>query len=111
MMADGAQVDDVQVVEDLMENADAAVALMRSLSNQTRLMILCRLVGGELTVGALADEIGLSQPITSQSLSRLRAEGYVASDRQGRSVTYRIADDRVRAVITALHDAFCPATA
>lgn len=107
-MADPLVAADMPISDQLAEHADAALSLLRSLSNRTRLLILCRLVEGDMTVGALADAVGLSQPITSQALARLRAEGFVAADRAGRQVTYRIADERVEQVIAALHDAFCP---
>ena len=88
-------------------NADAAVDVLRALSHETRLMVLCRLGQGEMSVGEINDAVGLSQSALSQHLAKLRAEGLVATRREGQTIFYRIADARVVALITALHDIFC----
>ena len=43
----------------------------------------------------------------SQQLARLRLEGLVAAHRDGKTIHYSIADDKVRAVIGVLYTAFC----
>lgn len=94
-------------LEEMTESAAQAAAMMRALSNEGRLLVLCHLVEGPKTVGELERALGYSQPYVSQLLARLRHEGFVDSQRQGRSVRYSIADDRLRAVLMALHEAFC----
>ena len=72
--------------------------LLRALANERRLMILCKLVeGGEATVGALAETVGLSQSALSQHLAKMREEGLVAFRRESQTLWYRIADPDVRA--------------
>lgn len=88
-------------------NAGAAVDVLRALSHETRLMVLCRLGQGEMSVGEINDAVGLSQSALSQHLAKLRAEGLVATRREGQTIFYRIADTRVVALIAALHDIFC----
>lgn len=88
--------------------ADEAAGVMRALSNPSRLMILCRLVEGEMTVGEIETALGLGQAYVSQQLARLRDEGLVAATREGRQMRYRIADPRVRPVMNSVYDAFCP---
>jgi len=95
-------------LEEMTQSAAEAAAMMRALSNEGRLLVLCHLVEGPKTVGELERALGYSQPHVSQLLARLRHEGFVDSKRHGRSVQYSIADDRLRAVIMALHEAFCP---
>lgn len=89
------------------EQADAAAALMKTLSNRARLMILCMLVEGEKNVAELEERLHTKQPNVSQQLARLRMEGHVVSRREGRTIIYRLADDRAKEVIVALHGAFC----
>ena len=90
--------------------ASRAADLMKALSSENRLMILCQLAEAEKTVGRLAAELDLRQAAVSQQLALLRKDGLVAARRDGRSIHYRLAGGRVRAVITLLHELFCAET-
>jgi DNA-binding transcriptional ArsR family regulator len=88
----------------------AAAALLRQLGNDRRLLVLCHLAAeGEVKVGCLAERVGLSQPALSQHLTRLRADGLVATRRVGTQIHYRLADPRVARLLDLLHAMFCPA--
>jgi ArsR family transcriptional regulator len=88
-------------------NAQEAATLLRALSHETRLMVMCQLGSGEMSVGEINAAVGLSQSALSQHLAKLRAEGFVTTRREGQTIFYRIADPRVSRLITALHDIFC----
>jgi ArsR family transcriptional regulator len=88
--------------------AAAASRLLKSLGNERRLMILCQLAGGEMTVGALLPRIGVSQSALSQHLAVLRAEGLVATRRAGQTIHYAICDPAVAQVMATLAAIFCP---
>ena len=96
------------LVDDLAGRADEAASLMKTLSNSARLMILCQLVEGERSVAELEKNLDTKQPNVSQQLARLRMEGYVSTRRDGRTIYYSLADDRVTSVIRNLHSTFCP---
>ncbi len=82
--------------------------LLGALANDRRLLILCKLIEtGEATVGALADDVGLSQSALSQHLARMREEGIVAFRRDAQSLWYRIADPRVESLLATLHRLYC----
>jgi ArsR family transcriptional regulator len=82
--------------------------LLSALANDRRLLILCKLVEtGEATVGALADNIGLSQSALSQHLARMREEGIVTFRREAQTLWYRIADPRVETLLATLHRLYC----
>lgn len=90
-------------------SSDEAAALMRALSNGSRLLILCHLAAsGELTVGALVDRIGISQSALSQHLAKLREQGLVAYRRDSQMLYYRVADPRALQVLELLHSIYCP---
>ena len=89
------------------EQAARAVSLLKSLSHEGRLQILCLLVDGDLNVTQLAEALGASPVSVSQQLMRLRAEGIVQTRRAGKSVIYRLAREEVAAIVTALRDTFC----
>ncbi len=56
-------------IDELSETADQASDLLRIMSNQKRLLILCKLVEGEKSVSQLQDETGLGQSTVSQQLA------------------------------------------
>jgi len=88
--------------------ADAA-SLMKALSNEHRLLILCHLIDAdEMSVGELVERIGLSQSALSQHLAKLRAEGLVTFRRAAQTLHYRVCDERAASVLVLLHQMFCP---
>lgn len=89
-------------------SAGEAARLLRALSNEKRLMILCQLGDGERAVGELLPPSGLSQSALSQHLAVLREEGLVTGRRDGVSILYRIADPAALRVIAVLADIYCP---
>ena len=89
--------------------AGEAAALMKALSNEHRLLILCHLIGnGELSVGELVAQIGLSQSALSQHLARLREEGLVGFRRESQTLFYHVSDPRAGQLLELLRDLFCP---
>ena len=93
---------------DLKAKAGQVANLLRTLANDRRLLILCRLVEcGEATVGQLAGDVELSQSALSQHLARMREEEIVAFRRDGQSLWYRIADPRVEDLLATLHRLYC----
>ena len=92
---------------DLGDQAAEAAAFLRTLANENRLMILCVLAEGELSVGDVAQRLGITHPNASQHLFRLKSEGLVAARRAGQTMYYRIASDDVLPIITQLHRMFC----
>jgi ArsR family transcriptional regulator len=79
-----------------------AADLLRLLANEHRLLVLCALRQGELSVGRLAEMVGLSQSALSQHLSRLRSAGAVATRREGQTIYYRLADPEVTTLLEAV---------
>ena len=77
----------------------------RGLGDSTRLRILELLAEqGELSVGGLVERLGVPQPTVSTHLGCLRWCGFVATRREQRAVIYRIADERVRAIVALGHE-------
>ena len=87
--------------------ATHAAALLKAMSNQRRLMILCHLVEGEKSAGELERLVGLRQSALSQHLAKLRGHGLVTTRRDGQSIRYALAKDDARAVIEVLHRLYC----
>ncbi len=85
-----------------------ATALLKLLAHEGRLEIMCLLVDGGRTVGEIGASLGLTQSAVSQQLMRLRAEGLVIANREGRSIRYVIGRPETAIIIRALQEAFCP---
>lgn len=86
----------------LLDNAGLANTLLRSLANENRLVILCLLAAGEVSVGQLEAMTGARQPTVSQQLARLRADGLVESRREGKVIYYTLANANVRRILELL---------
>lgn len=89
-------------------HAAKAAALLKALANEQRLMILCNLVAGPLSVGQLNDRVRLSQSALSQHLGVLREAGVVATTRESQSVIYSLPPGVATRIIGLLHQEFCP---
>lgn len=94
-------------IQELSSQADAAEQLLRLLANRWRLMVLCELLDGELSVGELQVRLGLSQSALSQHLARLRSENLVATRREVNSIFYSVSSHEVRKVLALLHELYC----
>ncbi|WP_343829282.1 metalloregulator ArsR/SmtB family transcription factor [Brevundimonas olei] len=93
-------------LERFQASAGDAARLLKALSNENRLMILCQIGESERQVSDL--KVGLSQSALSQHLARLREDGLVSARRSGTAVFYRIADPAALKVIGILAEIFCP---
>jgi ArsR family transcriptional regulator, virulence genes transcriptional regulator len=94
---------------DMRPHAARAALLLKALANPQRLMILCHLAGGELTVGDLTGRLPLGQSATSQHLAVLREQGIVATRREAQTIHYSLQPGPAAQVITVLHDIYCGA--
>ena len=94
-------------VDDMQAAAGEACRLLKVLSNPDRLLILCRLAEGEMSVGQLEESLGIRQPTLSQQLTVLREEALVATRREGKHIHYRIDSPQALAVMQVLHQQFC----
>ncbi|WP_232786083.1 ArsR/SmtB family transcription factor [Nocardioides alpinus] len=83
-------------------DADAAqsvAATLRALANPSRLRILATLQAGPATVGDLMVALDIEQSAVSHQLKLLRDQGFVAAERHGRHIEYRLYDNHVGELI------------
>lgn len=78
--------------------------ILKAMSHEGRLQILCHLTSGEKSVADLQTTLTCRQSSVSQQLSRLRLEGLVSPRRDGKSIYYRLSDDRVPSILAAIQD-------
>jgi DNA-binding transcriptional ArsR family regulator len=89
-------------VRALESRASEAAHLMKLLANDHRLIILCRLSEREMSVSELLEHVNLAQSALSQHLAKLRAEGLVATRRDGQMIYYRLANATAGRLVGAL---------
>ncbi|WER49925.1 metalloregulator ArsR/SmtB family transcription factor [Cupriavidus sp. WKF15] len=87
--------------------ATNACALLKVLANPDRLLLMCQLSQGELSVGELEAQLGIRQPTLSQQLGVLRENGLVATRREGKNIFYSVASPEALAVMAVLYEQFC----
>ena len=93
--------------EVMRKKSQEALKLVRVLSNENRLLLLCQLSKGEMSVTELEEYLGIYQPTLSQQLGILRSEGLVNTRRDGKRIYYSIADEKALAVLSTLCGLYC----
>lgn len=92
----------------LRQAAGQATGVLKVLSHEDRLLLLCELSRGEACVGDLQQRLGIQQPSLSQQLGVLRAEGLVTTRREGKRIHYRVADPAALEILAVLVRLYCP---
>ena len=90
----------------LAENADDAAALLALLANGKRLAIIEHLLDQEMTVGAIAKKVSLSQSALSQHLAKLRSLNLVETRRDRQMVYYSCNSEAARRLLETLEGIF-----
>lgn len=87
---------------ELKSNANRMAARLRIMSHPERLLMLCRMDEGEVSVSELISLTGLSQSAVSQHLAMLRDDDIVGIRAEAQVRYYRLTDPVVRAIIHSL---------
>ena len=96
----------MMVSKKLFDNAEAAAELLTLMGNEKRLAIMVHLLEGEMTVGAIAGKVSLSQSALSQHLAKLRGLDLVETRRDRQMIYYSCKSDAVRKVLHTLDGIF-----
>ena len=99
---------DVIDIETLRSAATQAVAALKLLANEDRLLLMCQLSQGEMCVSELEAQLGIRQPTLSQQLGVLRTDGVVSTRRQGKNIYYSVADPAMLEIVAVLYRLYCP---
>jgi DNA-binding transcriptional ArsR family regulator len=97
----------VRAAREIQPHAEHAADFLKALANDQRLMILCHLIEGPLSVSELNSRVALSQSALSQHLAVLREKKVVATERQSQTIYYSLPPGLVTQIIKLLHDEFC----
>ena len=94
-------------IKEIQKNAAKASQMLKAISHESRLLILCLLVNNEMSVGELAEYSDLSQSAFSQHLSVLREKGLVKIRKESQTVYYSLKDENIKKVLATLHSIYC----
>jgi DNA-binding transcriptional ArsR family regulator len=92
--------------DQMARNAREASALLKALSHEARLMIMCLLMEGERSVTDLERALGRRQAAVSQQLARLRLDGLVRARREGKTIFYSIESEHAKLLMRTMASAF-----
>ncbi len=95
-------------LEQFASSAKQASAVLKAMSNEHRLMVLCALLDSEMSVSEINDVVPLSQSALSQHLAALRKAELVATRRESQTIYYRVSNGAVLQIISVLKHTFCP---
>jgi DNA-binding transcriptional ArsR family regulator len=96
-------------LETMRSSASRTCAMLKTLSNPDRLLLLCHISQGESCVSDLEEALDIHQPTLSQQLGVLRDEGLVTTRRDGKFIYYSAASKEAMAVMQVLYEQFCDA--
>jgi len=94
-------------LDDMLKNSAQAVKLLKAVSNERRLIILCHLLEGEMSVGEINEKLDLSQSALSQHLALLRKHKLVKTRKEAQTVFYRLNSAEAEALIVLMHKLYC----
>ena len=88
----------------LLSSASRVARLLKAMSNDRRLRILCYLSERERSVGELCELIEIGQSALSQHLAKLRGDNIVKTRREAQTVYYSIASPEIYDVLAGLQE-------
>jgi ArsR family transcriptional regulator, virulence genes transcriptional regulator len=95
------------VMAALQDHAAEAAAFLKALGNDQRLLILCALLDGPLSVGEINERVPLSQSALSQHLGVLRDAALVTTTRKSQTIDYALTQGPALEIMQVLYTAFC----
>ena len=91
----------------MQSSADKACRLMKVLANRDRMLLLCQISQGEMSVSELEECLDIHQPTLSQQLTVLRNEELVQTRREGKQIYYSLSNEAVMDVMNVLYENYC----
>jgi len=94
-------------IENMKSAASRASILMKAMSNETRLMLLCQMNEQERSVNDLATILEMRSSSISQQLALLRKDGLVKTRREGQTIYYSLDGEEAKNIINTLYNLYC----
>lgn len=94
-------------MEEMKAKAKELADLLKVLANENRLLILCELSKEPMSVGALLENLEITQSGISQHLAILKSNGILDYDKKAQTIVYSIKDERIYKVMQVLKETYC----
>lgn len=94
-------------VAKIKRSCEEVCQILKALSHPQRLLIMGHLLQGPKTVGELVDLCEISQSQMSQFLTRMKIEGLVTSEKDGKFSVYSVGDKRLVKLMQAIQAEYC----
>ena len=78
--------------------------ICQTLANPKRLQIISLLKNGELSVGEMVKAMGIAKANLSQHLSSMRQKGILMTRREGTTIYYRLASQKITEACAAMRE-------
>jgi DNA-binding transcriptional ArsR family regulator len=85
-----------------MDVLEATARVLRVLAHPHRLKIIELIARRELTVGEIAEQVGLAPNACSQHLNIMRAHGVLSSRRDGKTICYKVENPHAINVLSCI---------
>jgi DNA-binding transcriptional ArsR family regulator len=89
------------------KSCEEVCLILKALSHPQRLLILGHLLQGSKSVGELVHLCDTSQSQMSQFLIRMKLEGLVSSEKDGKYQVYSLADKRLVRLMKTIQTEYC----
>jgi DNA-binding transcriptional ArsR family regulator len=89
-----------------MQALGEAAECLRALAHPVRLRMVQRLLAGKYTVGELAEDCQIPENVASENLRFMQRCGFLASQRDGRRVYYRVAEPHLKNIMACVEARF-----
>jgi ArsR family transcriptional regulator, zinc-responsive transcriptional repressor len=81
---------------------DRKILVLKAVAHPVRLGIVATLAQSPTHVGALAEALGVPQPVVSQQLRVLRMSGLVSPEPRDGFVVYRLREPHLRSLLSCI---------
>ena len=85
---------------------EQASECLKTLAHPHRLRIVQMLLRGEYTVGELAEACEIPSPMASEHLRLMQRCGFLASEKDGRRVYYKVIEPHLENIMSCIEDRF-----
>jgi len=85
---------------------EQAAECLKALAHPARLRIVQLLLGGDYTVGDLAEECDVPQNVASEHLRLMQRCGFLDREKDGRRTYYRVVEPHLQNIIACIEDRF-----
>lgn len=94
-------------IKNMKKSCEEVCLILKALSHPQRLLILGHLLEGAKTVGELVALCEASQSQMSQFLTRMKLEGLVKSEKDGKYQVYSLVDKRLVRLTRTIQSEYC----